>query len=224
LPDEERPSTPEESAFRLQPNDAVFPDSLSSLLDGAPPGLPLLDGAPPEGFAVLLAQAKQAFQENRRRDCLGKTRVILSFDPGNKEAQVIEQCVRADLQKEVDDVRENVLKSGSRTGAEALQRAEQILLTILLTDPQYEPARLLIQEVRAAANSLAAVPKSRIDAPRQSSKSRWFLLQARRIPVIWWKVRIGGVFTPRFSWRWYCRSAPLRCGSTSLPRPVHRRP
>ncbi len=155
MPDGETPSAPEESAFRLQPNDAASPDSGS-----------LLDASPAEGCAILLAQARQAFQENRRKECLVKTGVILSILPGHLEAQAIEQWIRADLQKEINDVRKHVLKAGSRPDVEALQRSERILRTIILTDPHNEPARLLLQEVLAAANSLsAAVPKSEIDVP-----------------------------------------------------------
>ncbi len=104
----------------------------------------------------LVALARQAFQEKRRKDCLLLTRVILSIDSENTEARVIENWVRSDLDKDMTEVR-NVLDQASQNGdGELFQRAEWMLRSILRIDKDNSQAMAMLEEIRPSKAGRAA--------------------------------------------------------------------
>ena len=114
--------------------------------------------APPtkDACTELVALARQAFQEKRRKDCLLLTRVILSIDSENTEARVIENWVRSDLDKEITDVRA-VLEEASQSGdGELFQRAEWMLRSILRIDKDNPQAIEMLEEIRPSKAGRAA--------------------------------------------------------------------
>jgi hypothetical protein len=108
-----------------------------------------------DASAELVALARQAFQEKRRKDCLLLTRVILTIDAENKEAQVIETWVRSDLEKDIVEVRA-VLEQASNNGdGELFQRAEWMLRSILRIDKDNPQATAMLEEIRPSKAGFA---------------------------------------------------------------------
>jgi len=104
----------------------------------------------------LVALARTAFQEKRRKDCLLLTRVILSIDSENTEARVIENWVRSDLDKDIADV-QGVLEQASQKGdGELFQRAEWMLRSILRIDKDNPQAIAMLEEIRPSKAGRAA--------------------------------------------------------------------
>jgi hypothetical protein len=119
-----------------------------------------------DACSELTTLARQALQEKRRKDCLVLTRAILAIDPDSKEAQVIENWVRSDLQKDIDEARAVIEQARQDNDSERFQRAEWLLRMILRVDPVNEQANTLLQEVRALESD-----DSKPDASKRSEDS-----------------------------------------------------
>jgi hypothetical protein len=120
----------------------------------------------------LTTLARQAFQERRRKDCLVLTRAILAIDPENKEAQVIENWVRLDLQKDVEDARAVIQQASLQKDGELLQRAEWMLRMILRVDQSNEQANTLLQTIRTVeSESTSLGAKATLDQSSTSETS-----------------------------------------------------
>lgn len=116
----------------------------------------------------LATLARQAFQEKRRKDCIVLTRAILAIDAENKEAQVIENWVRSDLQKDLEAARAVVEQASQERDGELFQRAEWMLRMILRVDPNNGEANTLLQTIRAV-ESESAVPRPTNDTEHATS-------------------------------------------------------
>jgi hypothetical protein len=104
----------------------------------------------------LVALARQAFQEKRRKDCLLLTRVILSIDSENTEARVIENWVRSDLDKDIADVHAVLEEASQKGDGELFQRAEWMLRSILRIDKDNPQAIAMLEEIRPSKAGRAA--------------------------------------------------------------------
>ena len=108
-----------------------------------------------DASAELVVLARQAFQEKRRKDCLLLTRVILSIDADNKEAQVIENWVRSDLEKDIAEVRTVLAAAADNGDGDLFQRAEWMLRSILRIDKDNPQAIAMLEEIRPSKAGFA---------------------------------------------------------------------
>jgi len=98
---------------------------------------------------------------------LRQTDTVLPEALPSDGCEILMSQANPDLQKEINDIRNNVLKAEQQPTLELLQRAERMLGTILIIDPSHEQAKQLLQEVRSMPNFVADTPKREIDEPAQ---------------------------------------------------------
>jgi hypothetical protein len=128
----------------------VVPQAGTAVPSPAGPSLPK------DACAELATLARQAFQEKRRKECLVLTRSILAIDAENKEAQVIENWVRSDLQKDLEAARAVVQQASQEHDGELFQRAEWMIRMILRIDPNNAEANTLLQTIRTVESESTA--------------------------------------------------------------------
>ena len=116
--------------------------------------------SPLESFS-LIAQAKEAYEQKRTRECMALTKALLLTDPTNSEALSLQAAIRTDMQRDMNDAR--ALLEDSRHQEEPQKHrkaAEIILLKILYLDPENEQAKILLSAARAAEmHSMPRMPK-----------------------------------------------------------------
>jgi len=99
------------------------------------------------GLSELVALAKQAFEEKRRKDCLALTNAILKIDPQNNDAKHIQSLVQTDLQQDIKQAYAFMRDARTRVDLTAYQRARQLLDNVLDIDPSIEDAKILLSRL-----------------------------------------------------------------------------
>ena len=124
--------------------------------------------SPLESFS-LVAQAKEAYEQKRTRECMALTKALLLTDPTNSEALTLQAAIRTDMQRDMNDARALLEDSRHQEDPQKHRKAaEIILLKILYLDPENEQAKILLSATRAAeahsgmhgANQSAAADRS----------------------------------------------------------------
>jgi hypothetical protein len=112
----------------------------------------------PPDVAKLAAQAREAYDQKRTRECIALTKELAQADPGNAEARSLESAVRADIQRDLNDARA-LLDDARRKpdGHKYRKAAEIILMKTLNLDPGHEEARLLLSNARVSPETAKPV-------------------------------------------------------------------
>ena len=126
------------------------------------------------GLSELVALAKQAFEEKRRKGCLALTDAILKIDPQNKDAMVIQTLVQTDLQQDIKQAYAFIRDARTRVDLAAYQRARQLLDNVLDVDPSIEDAKILLSRLGLVLREGTAVSSD--------SRSRGVTLPFHRSP------------------------------------------
>ena len=106
--------------------------------------------SPLESFS-LVAQAKEAYEQKRTRECMALTKALLLTDPTNSEALTLQAAIRTDMQRDMNDARALLEDSRHQEDPQKHRKAaEIILLKILYLDPENEQAKILLSATRAA--------------------------------------------------------------------------
>src|SRR5262245_7118462 len=120
--------------------------------------------SPLESFS-LVAQAKEAYEQKRTRECMALTKALLLTDPTNSEALALQGAIRADMQRDMNDARALLEDSRQQEDPQKHRKAaEIILLKILYLDPENEQAKILLSAARA---SEAHLPRVTRPAPKR---------------------------------------------------------
>jgi hypothetical protein len=131
----------------------------------AKPPNPQSDDSVNSGLSELTQLARQAFEDKRRKQCLGLTGAILKIDPENKEALVLQSWLRASLQKEMDTARTLLLEARESKSLPLYDRAERSLRGVLGVDGENAEAKALLQEIISSQVGLTQtrIPEVHID-------------------------------------------------------------
>jgi hypothetical protein len=128
--------------------------------------------SPLESFS-LVAQAKEAYEQKRTRECMALTKALLLTDPTNSEALTLQAAIRTDMQRDMNDARALLEDSRHQEDPQKHRKAaEIILLKILYLDPENEQAKILLSAARASeAHSAPRVarpaPKRQVPPPAE---------------------------------------------------------
>src|SRR5262245_47420712 len=109
------------------------------------------------GLSELVALAKQAFEEKRRKACLALTNAILKIDSQNKDAKAIQTLVQSDLQQDIKQAYAFMRDARTRADLTAYQRARQLLDNVLDVDQSIEDAKILLTRLGLVLREGAAV-------------------------------------------------------------------
>src|SRR4029079_12552572 len=113
---------------------------------------------PNVGLAELAQLARQAVEENRRKQSMGLANAILKIDPEHKQALVIRSWIQSDLQNDLSAAKAMLEEAQSNSNRGLFERAEISCRTILNIDSDNEKARDLLKEVTTAQKALAPLP------------------------------------------------------------------
>ena len=120
--------------------------------------------SPLESFS-LVAQAKEAYEQKRTRECMALTKALLLTDPTNSEALALQGAIRTDMQRDMNDARALLEDSRHQEDPQKHRKAaEIILLKILYLDSENEQAKILLSAARA---SEAHAPRVNRSAPKR---------------------------------------------------------
>jgi len=123
--------------------------------------------------ADLAAQAREAYDQKRTRECIALTKQLVQADPGNTEAQALESAIRADIQNDLHDARALLEQFGTQDETRKYRKAaEIILLKTLSLDPENQEASMLLQSARAVPVSSTAKPQKQSQPQPQKEKQR----------------------------------------------------
>jgi hypothetical protein len=123
--------------------------------------------------AELAAQAREAYDQKRTRECIALTKQLAEADPGNAEAQALQSAIRADIQNDLHDARALLEQSGTQDETRKYRKAaEIILLKAVSLDPENQEASMLLQSARAVPAGLAAKPQKQSQPQPQKEKER----------------------------------------------------
>jgi hypothetical protein len=120
------------------------------------------------GLSELVALAKLAFEEKRRKGCLALTNAILKIDPQNKDAKGIQTLVQTDLQKDINQAYAFIREARTRVDLAAYQRARQLLDHVLDVDPSIEDAKILLSRLGLVLREGTAVSTDSPVTPRDA--------------------------------------------------------
>jgi hypothetical protein len=99
--------------------------------------------------AQLAAHARLAYEQKQLRECMAITQQLLQIDESNIEARVLQDAIRSDIQRDVEDARALLEDSRSRDDGQKYRKAaEIILLKILYVDPSHAEAKALLTSVK----------------------------------------------------------------------------
>ena len=118
------------------------------------------------GLSELVALAKQAFEEKRRKGCLALTSAILKIDPQNNDAKHIQSLVQTDLQEDIKQAFAFMRDARTRVDLTAYQRARELLDNVLDIDPSVEDAKILLSRLGLALREVPAVSSDSSAAQR----------------------------------------------------------
>ena len=102
----------------------------------------------------LVVQAREAFEQQRMRECVALIRTVLSADPENSEAKSLQSSIQLQVNRDLHDAR--ALLEDSRTrddGQKYRKAAEIILLKALNVDPASQEAMALLSLARGSSDS-----------------------------------------------------------------------
>jgi len=120
------------------------------------------------GLADLAALARLALEERRRKDCMVLTRAILKIDPENPDAQVMQNWIQTDLQREVQQGYELMRSARYMTDIRGpCERARLVFRDILDVDPDNEDAQILLSRVESM---LQSTPPSFVEPASQPQR------------------------------------------------------
>src|SRR6185369_16397936 len=123
--------------------------------------------------ADLAAQAREAYDQKRTRECIALTKQLVQADPGNTEAQALESAIRADIQNDLHDARALLEQFGTQDETRKYRKAaEIILLKTLSLDPENQEASMLLQSARAVPVGSTAKPQKQSQPQPQKEKQR----------------------------------------------------
>jgi len=114
------------------------------------------------GLSELAEFARRALEEKRRKDCFALTNAILKIDPENRDAQVMQNWIRSDLQRENQQAYGLMRSARFNDSREAVEQAGLILHDVLDTDPDNEDAQILLSRVNSM---LQGVPRVAVEPP-----------------------------------------------------------
>src|SRR2546428_10899872 len=83
------------------------------------------------GLAELAEFARRALEEKRRKDCLALTSAILKIDPENPDAQVMQNWIQSDLQREIQQAYALMRSARFTDSRDAVERAGLMLDDVL---------------------------------------------------------------------------------------------
>jgi hypothetical protein len=107
------------------------------------------DTAGTASVTALVAQARTAYQQNKVKECLTLVRSVLQTEPNNAAALELQNAVRFDMQRDLNDARALIEESRNKPDAQKFRKAaEIILLKALYLDPDSEGAKTLLATVR----------------------------------------------------------------------------
>jgi hypothetical protein len=109
------------------------------------------------GLSELVALAKQAFEEKRRKGCMALTSAILKIDPQNNDAKHIQSLVQTDLQQDIKQAFAFMRDARTRVDLTAYQRARELLDNVLDIDPSIEDAKILLSRLGLVLRDDSAV-------------------------------------------------------------------
>jgi hypothetical protein len=101
-------------------------------------------------ISKLEAQARQAHQQRRTRECVSILRALLQADPENAAGRQIQASIQKEIQRDLADAHALIEDSQNREdGSKYRKAAEIILLKIMYLDPENEAAKALLASGRA---------------------------------------------------------------------------
>lgn len=100
------------------------------------------------------AQAREAFEEKRTKECVALIRTILSADPENAEARTLEAAIKQQLSRDLNDARSLLEDSRIKEDGQKYRRAAEIvLLKVLNLEPNNAEAQTLLAVARGGVMS-----------------------------------------------------------------------
>ena len=121
----------------------------------------------------LAAQARTAYELKRTRDCLALLRTLAKVDPSNREAESLQRAIRADIQRDLEDVRSLIEDSDADGDKKKYRMAAEIILRKTLNiDPENDEARSLLQSIRSIPELQTASPAQSYATTQPASERR----------------------------------------------------
>lgn len=150
-------------------------------------------------LSSLAMRAKDAYDQKRTKECLTLTKSMLMVDPENAEAKALQNAIRSDIRRNLDDARALIEDSRRHDNLQEHRKAAEILLLkILYLDPEHEEAKTLLSSAKngpqpapavatatpaavptAAPPAAAAVPKMKMESA--PSPEPTFAVEYRRV-------------------------------------------
>jgi len=112
------------------------------------------------GAGSLVAQAQEAYDQKRTKECVNLIGQVLATDPDNPEAHMLQAAIQSDIERDLTDARALLRDSQKDGGLKYRKAAEIILLKILYLDPRHEEAKSLLAEARGTAQETQATTYS----------------------------------------------------------------
>src|SRR5262249_25427960 len=110
--------------------------------------LPSLD------IPALELRAKQAYEQNRARECLRLANELLAVSPDNETAHTLQSAISADIDLILSEVRALIeeRQTGSQLGR--LSAAQVMLAKVMQIAPDHKGANALLQATKALSKDL----------------------------------------------------------------------
>src|ERR1051326_5397426 len=113
--------------------------------------------ASPVDISSLELEAKQAYEQNRIRECLRLTDTLLSVHPDNETGHTLQTAISSDVDRTLNEVRGLIEERQPGTAHDRLNSAEIRLLKVLEIDPDHKGATTLLQATRALSKKVEPV-------------------------------------------------------------------
>jgi hypothetical protein len=135
--------------------------------------------------AQLAAQAREAYEQKRIRECMALARQLAQADPGNAEAETLQSAIRADIQQDLHDARSLLEQSGTQDEKRKYRKAAEIILIKALSiDPENQEANILLQSARGMSSAAPATPAAKPPKQTQSQQHKEKKEKEEEVPFV----------------------------------------
>ena len=124
------------------------------------------------GAGSLVAQAQEAYDQKRTKECVNLIEQVLATDPDNPEAHMLQAAIQSDIERDLIDARSLLRDSQKDGGLKYRKAAEIVLLKILYLDPRHEEAKSLLADARGTAQEPQATTFSQPSPPPVQHEAR----------------------------------------------------
>jgi hypothetical protein len=135
------------------------------------------------GKGSLVAQAQEAYEQKRTKECVNLIRQVIATDPDNVEARTLQSSIQSDIERDLVDARTLLRDSQKDGGLKYRKAAEIILLKIIYLDPDHHEAKSLLAEARGTQQvQTPASPSLPAEHAVRSAHSEDLIFTAAPVP------------------------------------------